>query len=1389
MAATLDLQRNLKKFQRKANSLLTDLERDYLHDILRQYHTYKDVEKLMICLQSALDTPRKKDLLKEIRSLIPSSHVQQFDELAPYSEMAHPYSPTTRRKREQNTDGSVHVGQHSPSSLCHITIQKVCGSLGFSIRGGSEHGLGIFVSSVDARSPAEENGLELGDQLIEVNNVNFENIATSSAVMVLQGSNRLRMKVKRTGKVPGFKFAREKTSWYDTVERTITDNDEQCESTPPRFNMSGTRMLQDAGERRVIIKLYPGQCIGFNLRGGSEYSLGIYVSKLDKGGQAFRSGIQVGDQIVNVNGESFLNISHARAIDFLRHQRHLIMTIKTVNRYPAYKEMVAEYSWVNEQPVKNHKRPQSRNSSKVPPLIPPYANGSNHLIPMDHIERFTQTPLLEEGGVQQKIPLHENGMNRLSMPSNHTGIKPHKQYKRVASTGDINHLEGRAEGVNPVFDNAVLSRRQSQPPPYSAVPQDNHPPSKMLQATATMQNHSKPPPVTTHQDLAATDDVDSVSAKSVQTAKSQPVMGTSALKSDHRNLGRSHSMKHPGEVQMFHREKDLPPMQENRPGSQKVKRNRTFREILFGMKMKRKEKDKQSSGSMSAKIKRRNPLGSFRKPKTSTSLDGLDKVSGEDSDPMWANKAWAVRRSSMGDLRSVEAGSSHGSDGKQSIASVQATSSSNSPEPEIDFGPAMSCMMELAQRLLKHDECTAIVRHIKRYHEDRDIEHLVHPLLAILDKPEKVILLREIRSTLYQTDIGRFESMVSRREADAFEELQSGTSNYIRRSPMLRRANKTSAPKKTILETKPNSVGGFHLQTTQNMNREKRRKEELDRLKRERQEEIQKKMKEQKEADEYTERTIAYGHVNNKQIRGRTSDFKLMVPDDDIYDLNMNNRNSSSKPKMMILDHNHNKHKQEFNDHLQMSDDDTSDISSVPEKRPVKNGRTSEKRSKNKQERFVSDYLRRDYDSNDDDQRDDDSEISTVSSRKSVTNGHRDRSSGGHYKSSPPESSLKQENPKKEARPSSGLSNNFEDLDSSLGSGKFTANPIFGMDNLPKQTAEEPEENAKPRHAVRPTETTVEPEENTRPRSAVRFELFDDFISSVESSPRDSEPSPRLQPTPDIVVNDELDFVIEDNESVESDGSLDHVPTKIDDDVELELQFSDESDMASPPVLVGSRKGKYKFTMDDSDASSTSTIKERTKKKSNIRRKTPSPVNVRSSSKDRKQKNNDFSEKQHLSVDGMEDYFAGRDSSLSFDESPTFPKKGILKNKAEKPVLSNGYHSEEEPFPLKEILQSARMEYNIEDGPIERVIKKTQTSLGISISGGSDSRQQPQVLIDKVFPGGAAHDDGFIQPGFQLIKVNGRSLHSLTHNQVVEVIRKAYNDANRDRLSITVLIK
>lgn len=70
-----------------------------------------------------------------------------------------------------------------------------------------------FVLSLCVCMLTEDAGLLVGDKLVEVNGISLESITMSSAVKVLTGNNRLRMVVRRVGKVPGIRYSKEKTTW------------------------------------------------------------------------------------------------------------------------------------------------------------------------------------------------------------------------------------------------------------------------------------------------------------------------------------------------------------------------------------------------------------------------------------------------------------------------------------------------------------------------------------------------------------------------------------------------------------------------------------------------------------------------------------------------------------------------------------------------------------------------------------------------------------------------------------------------------------------------------------------------------------------------------------------------------------------------------------------------------------------------------------------------------------------------------------------------------------------------------------------------------------------------------------------------------------------------
>ncbi|KAL7844081.1 hypothetical protein SRHO_G00226200 [Serrasalmus rhombeus] len=55
---------------------------------------------------------------------------------------------------------------------------------------------------------------------------------------------------------------------------------------------------------------------------------------------------QVGDQILEVNGRTFLSIPHDEAVRVLKSSRHLMMTVKDVGRLPHARTVVGETKWI-----------------------------------------------------------------------------------------------------------------------------------------------------------------------------------------------------------------------------------------------------------------------------------------------------------------------------------------------------------------------------------------------------------------------------------------------------------------------------------------------------------------------------------------------------------------------------------------------------------------------------------------------------------------------------------------------------------------------------------------------------------------------------------------------------------------------------------------------------------------------------------------------------------------------------------------------------------------------------------------------------------------------------------------------------------------------------------
>ncbi|XP_068430460.1 whirlin isoform X2 [Clinocottus analis] len=395
------LSANVRKLHNALNLLLNDLEREQFIHCLNVYHSKRNVYDLVQTLNVILNAPSKRQLLPMLRLVIPRSDQLLFEQytseglylksdlVATSNGDAEPppgdfpgasptppgrFSPSNPPPEYQvalrgspdsfstSSDGTAplvpllgrNFVHEPPGEVRQVTMKrhKSNEGLGFSIRGGSEHGVGIYVSLVEPGSLAEKEGLRIGDQIMKVNDKVFDKVTHAEAVKVLKGSKKLGLSVRSVGRIPGGYVTNHVYTWVDPQGRGVSpppDLPEHRSATLRRTDSqrrSNMQLLQEGDEKKVNLVLDDGRSLGLMIRGGAEYALGIYITGVDQGSAAECGGLKVGDQILEVNGRSFLGIPHDDAVRVLKSSQHLMMTVKDVGRLPHARTVVGETKWI-----------------------------------------------------------------------------------------------------------------------------------------------------------------------------------------------------------------------------------------------------------------------------------------------------------------------------------------------------------------------------------------------------------------------------------------------------------------------------------------------------------------------------------------------------------------------------------------------------------------------------------------------------------------------------------------------------------------------------------------------------------------------------------------------------------------------------------------------------------------------------------------------------------------------------------------------------------------------------------------------------------------------------------------------------------------------------------
>ncbi|XP_058272821.1 membrane-associated guanylate kinase, WW and PDZ domain-containing protein 2a isoform X14 [Hemibagrus wyckioides] len=158
---------------------------------------------------------------------------------------------------------------------------------------------------------------------------------------------------------------------------------------------------------------------GFSIRGGREYKMDLFVLRLADDGPAIRNGrMRVGDQIIEINGESTREMTHTRAIELIKSggTRVRLLLKRGTGQVPEYDSPAP---WDPNPPA----------SSSVSEVAPPPESLTNTSPTSSHVNPSTEPP---------HMPL----IDAEAPESCHQGLKAAEKAGAGSSRGQNRHREG-----------------------------------------------------------------------------------------------------------------------------------------------------------------------------------------------------------------------------------------------------------------------------------------------------------------------------------------------------------------------------------------------------------------------------------------------------------------------------------------------------------------------------------------------------------------------------------------------------------------------------------------------------------------------------------------------------------------------------------------------------------------------------------------------------------------------------------------------------------------------------------------------------------------------------------------------------------------------------------
>ncbi|XP_074434253.1 protein scribble homolog isoform X34 [Larus michahellis] len=268
------------------------------------------------------------------------------------------YSPRERRgglRFPERPEGAPPTERYS---TCLMRNEK---GLGFSIAGGKGStpyragDMGIFISRIAEGGAAHRDGiLHVGDRVISINGVDMTEARHDQAVALLTASSpTIVLLVEREGAEqlgegdsPGVPRAR-----MHSPPPPPSHGESPPEETPSLQRNHLSKGLEDQYPIEEIHLVKAGGPLGLSIVGGSDHSShpfgihepGVFISKVIPRGLASRSGLRVGDRILEVNSIDLRHATHQEAVNaLLSNSQELTMLVRRDPPPPGMQEICIE---------------------------------------------------------------------------------------------------------------------------------------------------------------------------------------------------------------------------------------------------------------------------------------------------------------------------------------------------------------------------------------------------------------------------------------------------------------------------------------------------------------------------------------------------------------------------------------------------------------------------------------------------------------------------------------------------------------------------------------------------------------------------------------------------------------------------------------------------------------------------------------------------------------------------------------------------------------------------------------------------------------------------------------------------------------------------------------